>query len=120
VKYRKRASSIGCAFNEKAIERMLEMKFKKKPIVIDAIRWTGKEADIGPILDWVKASSVDDGMVGGPGIGYVPVLGTLDIPTLEGTMTAQPGDWIIKGIKGEVYLCKPDIFEAFYERTYDD
>lgn len=92
-------------------------KFKKKPVVIDAVKWTGQEEDIGPILEWVKASEVDDGMVGGPGVGYVPALGTLDIPTLEGTMTAQPGDWIIKGVKGEVYPCKPDIFEATYEQV---
>lgn len=89
--------------------------FRKKPVVIEAIHWTGLSEDIGPILEWVQASGVDDGMVGGPGVGYVPALGTLDIPTLEGTMTAQPLDWIIKGVKGEVYPCKPDIFAATYE-----
>ena len=39
----------------------------------------------------------------------------LDIPTLEGVMHANPGDWIIRGVKGELYPCKPDIFEASYE-----
>ena len=39
----------------------------------------------------------------------------IDIPTLEGTMHANPGDWIIRGVKGELYPCKPDIFEATYE-----
>ncbi len=40
---------------------------------------------------------------------------TLEIPTLEGTMHASQGDWIIRGVKGELYPCKPDIFEATYE-----
>lgn len=40
-----------------------------------------------------------------------------DIHTLEGTMTAEPGDWIITGVQGEQYPCKPDIFEATYERV---
>jgi len=39
----------------------------------------------------------------------------LEIPTLEGIMTASKGDWVIKGVKGEVYPCKPDIFAATYE-----
>jgi hypothetical protein len=43
--------------------------------------------------------------------------GTLSINTLEGTMTAVEGDWIIKGVKGEFYPCKPDIFEATYDRV---
>jgi len=41
----------------------------------------------------------------------------VDIPTLEGTMRCDPGDWIIRGVKGEVYPCKPDIFEATYEEV---
>ncbi len=44
----------------------------------------------------------------------------LDIDTLEGTMRANVGDWIIKGIRGEVYPCKPDIFAATYERADSD
>lgn len=43
--------------------------------------------------------------------------GTIAIETLEGTMTAEPGDWIICGVKGEYYPCKPDIFAATYERA---
>lgn len=42
------------------------------------------------------------------------------IETLEGTMTAEPGDWIITGVKGEIYPCKPDIFEATYELVSED
>ena len=44
----------------------------------------------------------------------------IEIETLEGTMKADPGDWIITGIKGEQYPCKPDIFEATYERVEED
>jgi hypothetical protein len=58
-------------------------KFRKKPVVIEAVRHEGPE----PLL----------------------------IETLEGNLTAQPGDWIITGVKGERYPCKPDIFEATYE-----
>lgn len=71
------------------------------------------------VLAWVDFTNLpdtDNGMVG-KGLGHVPSLGTLDIPTLEGTMTAQPGDYIIRGVKGEYYPCKPDIFEAIYERV---
>lgn len=44
--------------------------------------------------------------------------GEIDIHTLEGTMRASNGDWIIRGVKGELYPCKPDIFEATYEQTF--
>jgi hypothetical protein len=93
-------------------------KYRKKPVVIDAILWTGLEEDLKEILEMVDFGSLPpDGVHVNPGIGFVPAHGTLDIPTLEGTMTAQPGDWIIKGVQGEVYPCKPDIFEAPYEEA---
>ena len=91
--------------------------FRKKPVVIEAIEWNGTEACLQKILKWdgFLDSLPDDGVHVGRGVGYVPALGTLDIPTLEGVMTAQPGDWIIRGVAGEFYPCKPDIFEATYE-----
>jgi hypothetical protein len=46
-------------------------------------------------------------------------MGGVEIKTLEGTMVANPGDWIIRGVKGELYPCKPDIFEATYERVME-
>jgi len=73
------------------------MKFRKKPVVIEAFRWSHD-----PIPEWLGSDPYEDG---------VP----LKIATLEGVMTAQPGDWIIRGVKGEIYPCKPDIFEATYE-----
>lgn len=82
-------------------------QYRKKPVVIDAFQWrpllpTGERAE--PIPDWIVMSEYDLG----PG-------NSLMIKTLEGTMRADPDDWIIKGVKGELYPCKPDIFAATYE-----
>lgn len=90
--------------------------FRKKPVVVEAVRWTGREEDLPEVFALVDFDALpSDDVYVDKGIGYVPLLGTLDIPTLEGTMTAQPGDWIIKGVQGEVYPCKSDIFAATYE-----
>src|SRR6185312_633893 len=97
------------------------MKFRKKPVVIDAVQWLGRESDLETVMpffgDFSKLPN-PHGMVN-PGVGHIPAAGQLDIPTLEGMITASPGDWIIKGVKGEFYPCKPDIFEATYEREYE-
>lgn len=77
-------------------------KFRKKPVVIEAIQFGGRNHD--EVADFCAPHAIE---VGGNW--------TLLIPTLEGTHTAQTGDWILKGVKGEVYPCKPDIFEATYE-----
>ncbi len=81
-------------------------KFRKKPVVIEAEKWTGLCTPALTELacaDSQKASqlSVD---------GRIAV-----IKTLEGTMRAEIGDWIIRGVKGELYPCKPEIFEATYD-----
>ena len=83
-------------------------KFRKKPVVIDALKWTGANAD-----------EVQAFLAQGPysAAGYVKGR-YVDIGTLEGLMVASPGDWIIKGVKGEFYPCKPDIFAATYEAAY--
>lgn len=92
------------------------MKFRKKPVVIDAIRWNGTaECLYGSVLPFIQ-EGYDDPHVR-PGIGYIPDAGEIVIPTLEGKMTAKPGDWIIKGVKGELYPCKPDIFRMTYEKV---
>lgn len=94
------------------------MKFRKKPVVIEAIQWDGAEATIQQVMELCPPEKLprapDDPHIH-PGYGFTPPDGKLYIPTLEGTMCANPGDWIIKGVKGEVYPCKPDIFEATYE-----
>lgn len=81
------------------------MKFRKKPVVIEAVQWNGNnDMEIQEFIrngnwHWVAE---DDGI-------------NLYIPTLEGKMKANVGDFIIKGVSGEFYPCKPDIFEKTYE-----
>ena len=77
------------------------MKYRKKPIIIEAIQWTGE--NVTEVREFCKPRTTATE----PGRVY--------IETLEGVMAANIGDWIIRGIKGEVYPCKPDIFEATYE-----
>lgn len=81
------------------------MKYRKKPVVIDAVQWNGQ--DVNTLPRWAYS------YVKGPFVG--PSGQELDINTLEGTMTVSQGDWIIRGVRAEVYPCKPDIFEATYE-----
>ena len=80
------------------------MKFKKKPVVVEAVQWTGTEASKNEIVSFVYSP-----------VGYDLEKKELKINTLEGIHTASNGDWIIKGIAGEFYPCKPDIFEKTYE-----
>ena len=80
-------------------------KFRKKPVVVDAVRWDGNMDTIEPLLAKSTTRSVCQEL-GDP---------TLVIPTLEGEMRAEVGDWIIRGVRGELYPIKPDIFEATYE-----
>lgn len=80
------------------------LRFRKRPVVIHALQWTG--ANVDAILDFISTK------------GEARRLGnTIAIDTLEGTMRAEPGDWIIRGIKGEFYPCKPDVFAATYDRA---
>lgn len=81
------------------------MKFRKKPVVIEAIQMPGYGEDASPEL-WALIKEHDDWRAEGE---------SLIIPTLEGDMTASPRDWIIRGVSGEYYPCKPDIFAATYE-----
>lgn len=80
------------------------MKFRKKPVVIEAMQFTDDDKD--RVMRWLN---FDAGAV------FVEGEPALEIRTLEGTMTARLGDWIIKGVNGEFYPCKPDIFEKTYE-----
>jgi hypothetical protein len=85
------------------------MKFRKKPVVIEAIQFKGKQ--FGKLDDVLKLFYPDIA----PLIDYQCDGEDIKIITLEGRMLCVPGDYIIKGIKGEFYPCKPDIFEATYE-----
>lgn len=82
------------------------MKFRKKPVVIEAIQFNGMD-DYFAIQGWMKRS----GSTFEQGYAHPEMW----VQTLEGRMSARPGDWIIRGVKGEFYPCKPDIFEATYE-----
>ncbi len=82
--------------------------FRKKPVIIEARQLT--DGNRGDILRWTRPNMTPDAYRVAD-IMRLPVI----IPTLEGEMEASVGDWIIKGIKGEFYPCKPDIFVATYE-----
>jgi hypothetical protein len=85
------------------------MKYVKKPIVVEAFQWTGEDQIEDPawIVEAIKAGTVHFENVGTPEV-------FMWIDTLEGTHRANQGDYIIQGIKGELYPCKPDIFHSTY------
>lgn len=87
------------------------MKYRKKPVVIEAIKLC--ETTLTEIYDFLGITG--KGCFQDCGQGIDPADGKFKITTLEGVMIADIGDYIIKGIKGEFYPCKPDIFEASYE-----
>ena len=85
-------------------------KFTKKPITISAVQFNGSSTHASRIENWMKGGEEP------PGKGiHTKDICSMYIETLEGVMTASPGDWIIKGVKGEFYPCKPEIFKETYE-----
>jgi hypothetical protein len=108
------------------------LKYQKKPVVIEAALWNGRHLgdvdDNGRVIPrtrppWFPAITRD---VTGQGLAFLTnakpgeVYSEADrllIVTPEGVMTASPGDWIIRGVVGELYPCKPDIFVQTYEAT---
>ena len=103
---------------------MLPKKYRKKPVVIEAIQFVvtkeitckfgiAKEYNLSEITNFV------DSIILVPTVPNDTPEGRtyIEIPTLEGTMEANVGDYIIKGIAGEFYPCKPDIFKATYEEV---
>jgi len=84
-------------------------QYRKKPVLVDAVQWDCTEATYHELIKFAPNN-----------VPYWDKLGSenrLFISTLEGRMMARNGDYIIKGVKGEVYPCKPDIFEATYEEV---
>lgn len=85
-------------------------KYRKKPVVIEAVQYLPGETTKALVhhlegcTGWQMADTAAPGII---------------IPTLEGTMHAAAGDWIIRGVQGEFYPCKPDIFAATYEPAED-
>lgn len=92
-------------------------KYRKKPVVIEAFKWTsGPDQTEDPV--WIveamkKATGVGSVRILGGGATGVPL--RMIIETLEGPIRADVGDYIIRGIEGEIYPCKPGIFEKTYE-----
>jgi hypothetical protein len=84
------------------------MRYKKKPVVIEAMQFNGSLDNAELINKWsshkVKIDPIGDEI-------------KLSVPTLEGNMTASTGDYIIRGVKGEYYPCKPDIFDVTYDKA---
>lgn len=83
--------------------------FRKKPVVIEAMQWDGSIESGTAIMDWSEGD-----------VSFRAHLGERDSPTLfvqspEGEHSASPGYWIIRGVQGEHYFCKPDVFAATYE-----
>lgn len=109
-------------------------KYRKKPVEIEALRWDGSDERSLEIREWAEPAvaivdtdhikhlwDYDAGayiMPNGKVIFGAPFRERcLIVLTLEGEMVAREGDYIIRGVQGEVYPCKPDIFEATYERV---
>lgn len=95
-------------------------KFRKKPVVVEAIQATGTPESNREIIDWTRGSKTPAYMdkevrncsaEHPDGFDYA----VLVINTLEGTHTVRPNDWVIKGVAGTFYPCKPDVFATTYE-----
>ncbi|GAA1453393.1 hypothetical protein ACFP47_09400 [Nesterenkonia lacusekhoensis] len=85
-------------------------KYRKRPVTIEAMQYKTPQV-AGDIADWIEEN--------GGEVSLDLLTDVLSIETLEGSMLARPGDYIIRGVQGEFYPCKPDIFEATYERADD-
>lgn len=102
-------------------------KFRKKPVTIEAMRLEGAAGETHTVYCWIEentAGSYDTNArdengerlpAPDSGVSIDAETGNLVIATLEGEMQANYGDWIIRGVAGEFYPCKPDIFSATYE-----
>lgn len=82
--------------------------YRKKPVTIEAVQYQ-REDNILAVQEFV-----------GESLKYNPDDNEYYIKTLEGNMKASIGDWIIKGVQGEYYPCKPDIFEKTYEKVAEE
>ena len=97
-------------------------KFRKKPVEVEAMHLAGSTAEMHAVYQWIETNTqgsfdMNDEAAPFPdsGVSIDAATGFLVIATLEGLMQAKPGDWIIRGVHGEFYPCKSDIFEATYD-----
>lgn len=110
--------------------------YRKKPVVVEARQLVDSNGDMHGVYQWIEKNTlgsfentlgsfepmaVIEGREPYPesGVSIDPRDGRLIVSTLEGLHWAEPGDWIIRGVQGEFYPCKPDIFEATYEAVDD-
>ena len=84
-------------------------KYCKKSVVVEAVKFGGSSTYVYAIMAWMKGGRYIEPKF------ILDNIGSMYIPTLEGSMKVNPGDYVIKGIKGEFYPCKPDVFEATYD-----
>lgn len=95
------------------------MKYRKIPVVVEAVQWTGENQR--EMFDFLTNYEKTDDYMSASGEHFVidhnAVKGGLVIKTLEGEHIASIGDYIIRGVAGEFYPCKPEIFEKTYERA---
>lgn len=85
-------------------------RYRKKPVVIEAVQVTD---------EWFDGAHPNPLHPADRRLTYNPLKRVVVVQTLEGPLTAQVGDWLITGVKGELYPCKPDIFEATYEKVVE-
>ena len=81
-------------------------KYRKKPVVVEAVQWDGTNNGAQKIYDIIL-----------PGYKIRGIVLNFTLRTIKGNLYASPKDWIIKGTEGEFYICPPDIFEATYEEV---
>ncbi|MBV8305980.1 MAG: hypothetical protein JO274_00750 [Gammaproteobacteria bacterium] len=97
-------------------------RYRKKPVVVEAVQvaaavydgktWSGSPFKCDVLPQWLEDAFTNGTLAVHPSDRDFALLA---IKAPEGTMIAEPGDWIIRGVKGELYPCKPDIFGATYE-----
>lgn len=91
------------------------MIYQKRPVKIEAQQHDGSHRSAVELSRWIGGGA---GIACGDGAeSPADLLWEISIPTLEGVMRARPGDFVIRGVQGEFYPCKPDIFEATYEEA---
>lgn len=89
-------------------------KYTSRPITVEAFKWDGASTTDEP--QWFQDAVSGEGQEGLPQAEILPS-GGVDIATMEGTMRANVGDWIIRGTEGEIYPCKDSVFRRKYELT---
>ena len=94
------------------------MKYRKKPVVIEAVQFNGFNTENGQVIVSDRPEWLTEAF--GKEILFFDKPGTLTIQTLEGSMIASPGDYIIRGVQGEFYPCRNDIFLSTYEKEDDE